>query len=594
MSLIPEWERRVELWRGELKNYFYTKLGTVSMQYFTTRQHLPWHEAAKNRFKAARPGTKWGQYWEYAWFKGTVILPASAKGKRIVVRPEPGGESLVLVNGKHAGLLGWVNSDITLTRSGRKGDRFEILLEAYAGHGFDWDKIADGPIPRGGLPVKKPHDLHATVGNPQFGVWEEEVYQLWLDVESLWGIRQKVSPDSLRADDIDRGLRDFTNIVDFELPFAEFLKTVAKARHRLAPLMAARNGSTTPVMHSFGHAHLDVAWLWPLAETERKIARTFANQLALMAEYPEYRFLQSEPHLYMMLKKLHPDLYQRVRQAIQKKRIIPDGGMWVEADTNITGGESLVRQFLLGKKFFREEFGVDNEVLWLPDVFGYSGALPQIMKGCGIKYFSTAKILWNYNGGEAFPYNTFQWEGIDGTRILSHFFNDYNSSTDAAKVITQWNTRAQKDGVSRLIMSFGHGDGGGGPHRDHLEFVRRNRDLEGVPKMKYSSPREFFREVEKVEPPTNRYVGELYFQAHRGTYTTQAKTKRGNRQAEFALREAEIWGATASALKMAEPVSGKIRPLWQEVLLNQFHDIIPGSSITRVYEQSEKALAQVL
>lgn len=261
--------------------------------------------------------------------------------------------------------------------------------------------------------------------------------------------------------------------------------------------------------------------------------------------------------------------------------------MWVEADTNVSGGEALIRQFMHGKRFFQDEFGVDCELLWLPDVFGYSGALPQIMRGCGIRYFATAKIFWVPNGGTPFPHNTFEWRGIDGTGVLVHLMNDYNSHTDPASLIERWRQRVQKDGISARLVPFGYGDGGGGPTRHHLEFLRRMRDLQGVPRTRITTPNAFFHDLEREGVPDAHYVGELYYQAHRGTYTSQAKTKRGNRKGELALREAEIWGALAAAL------AGYIYPMeamdeaWKGLLLNQFHDILPGSSIGRVYEEAE-------
>ena len=223
----------------------------------------------------------------------------------------------------------------------------------------------------------------------------------------------------------------------------------------------------------------------------------------------------------------------------------------------------LIRQFLHGKQFFKREFGVENELLWLPDVFGYSGALPQIMKGCGIKYFSTQKIFWTYNGGDPFPYNTFTWEGIDGSEVLAHIFNDYNSVTDPNALFQRWRQRVQKDGISTILLPFGYGDGGGGPTRNHLEFIRRAKDLEGVPQVRIASPIEFFQDQERRGVPKDRYVGELYFQAHRGTYTSQAKTKKSNRKSELALREAELWGAAArswATARVAPTVTR--RPRW--------------------------------
>ncbi len=592
MSLTLEWKHRIDNWRKELSHHFFRELGPVELSGFTIKDQLRLDEALGGSFRPMPPGTSWGAKWEYGWFKGEVTLPPEALGKRIALRIDVGAESLVFINGKAAGAKDRQHNEITLSMSGVPGTKYQVVVEGYAGHG---PRVAQGgPVPPGRLTVPEPGPTQAVVGKSSFGIWEEDVYQLAMDVETLYGVRENIDPDSLRVAEIDQGLRDFTVIVDFELPHDEMLETVKACRARLKPFLDCVNSSTAPTMFAFGHAHLDVAWLWPLAETERKAARTFSTQLALMEEYPEYRFLQSEPHLYWMVQRRYPELYARIKQAVKAGRIIPDGGMWVEADTNISSGESLIRQFMHGKRFFREEFGVENEILWLPDVFGYSGALPQIMRGCGIKYFSTAKIFWTYHGGDPFPYNTFIWEGIDGSEVLVHLCNDYNSSTDPASVIQRWNQRVQKDGFSTRLLPFGFGDGGGGPTRDHLEYLRRQRDLEGVPRVRIAAPLEYFQDQEAKGVPTVRYVGELYFQAHRGTYTSQARTKRGNRKSEFALREAEMWGAAAKLLKGYSFPQATMDEAWGLVLLNQFHDIIPGSSIHRVYEEAETAHKEVL
>jgi alpha-mannosidase len=317
------------------------------------------------------------------------------------------------------------------------------------------------------------------------------------------------------------------------------------------------------------------------------MARTIANQLALLEEYPEYRYIQPQPHLYRMLEARYPELYARFKAAASAGQVIAEGGMWVEADTNLSGGESLIRQLIHGKRFFRDEFGVESRMLWLPDVFGYSGALPQIMRGCGIDYFATAKIYWAYNGGDPFPYSTFTWEGIDGSEVLVHLLQGYGNVTHPGMLNLMWRQRRQREGIATEMLVFGHGDGGGGPTRGHLEFLRRESDLEGCPRVRMASPIEYFRDLEARGIPGARYVGELYFQAHRGTYTTQARTKRGNRKSELALREAELWGAAARALTGFSFPAPAIEGAWRAVLLNQFHDIIPGSSIRRVYEEAE-------
>ena len=601
--LTTEWRRRIDNWRQELPNHVYRPLGTVAVSGFITVGQLAVEEALEGDFVPMPPGTKWGAKWEYGWFKGRVELPEEAAGKRIVLQIDLGAESAVYVNGvavgaasppprrlrRHQAAL--LYREILLSASGVPGQTYEVVIEGYAGHG---PRVSyAGPTPPGRETVPEPPPTQAAVGDITFGIWQEDVYQLAIDVETLYELRDNIDPESLRVAEIDAGLRDFTTVVDYELSNGEMLGTVRACRERLEPLLACVNGSTAPIMYAFGHAHIDVAWLWPLAETERKCVRTFSAQLALMEQYPEFKFLQSQPHLYWMVKNHYPKLYERILGAIKKGQFIPEGGMWVEADTNISGGESLIRQFVHGKRFFRDEFGIESELMWLPDVFGYSGAMPQIMIGCGIKYFSTHKIFWTYNGGDPFPYNTFWWEGIDGSEILVHLHNDYNSRTNPASVIDRWKSRVQKDGFSTRLFPFGWGDGGGGPTRNHLEFIRRQRDLEGGPKMVIASPIDYFEDQE-AKPVPARYVGELYFQAHRGTYTSQAKTKRGNRKSEFALREAEMWGVAAHALTGFSFPLEAMDEAWKKVLLNQFHDIIPGSSIERVYEEAEASYAEAI
>ncbi len=601
MALTPEWRGRIEQWRDALQKLIYEELAPVPLAGFITREQLSPAQALKRSFRPMPAGTPWGAKWEYAWFRGRIRLPAAAQGHRIVFHTEaasggftvnPASEGRVLVNGREAGGRDWAHPDITLAPAGAPGAVYDVLIEAYAGHGPT--ECGGGPALHGRPTVPEPPPTQRTVFPASVGIWHEELYQAWLDVVTLLGVRDTVDADSLRVAHSDEALRQFTLRADLSAPLPQVVASVRAARAVLRPPLRARNGSTAPLFHCFGHSHIDVAWLWPLAETERKCARTFATQLALMEEYPEYRFFQSQPHLYDMTRRLYPQLYARIKAAARRGQWIPEGGMWVEADTNITGGESLVRQFIHGKRFFREEFGVDCSLMWLPDVFGYSGALPQIMAGCGIHSFSTQKIFWTYNGGEPFPYNSFWWEGIDGTRILSHIHNDYNSPTDPGTLIRRWKQRVQKDEISCRLVPFGWGDGGGGPTRTHLEFLRRQRDLQGAPRCVMASPSEFFRRERREAARLPVYVGELYFQAHRGTYTTQARTKRGNRRCEFALREAELWGAAATALAARPYAAARLDEAWKGVLLNQFHDIIPGSSIRRVYDEAEALHARVL
>ncbi len=592
MGLTEEWKHRVERWQKALWNACYRPLGSIEFSGYTTTEQLAAGQALEGMFKPMPAGTPWGAKWEYAWLKGSITLPAEAAGKRIVLLLKPGehSEGTVWVNGKVAGSTGRSGRGITIAASGQPGQAYDLLIEAYAGHGRI--TVGDGPVPYGVETVPEPGPTQQVMGANTFGVWREEVYQAALDFTTLYELRGRIDPLSLRTAEIDEGLMETTLIIDPELPEDAMLETVRAGRERMKPLLERKNGPTAPTLYAFGHAHIDVAWLWPLQQTERKMANTAINQLALFEEYPEYKFLQSQPHLYWMLQARYPELYERFKAAVKAGNVIPDGAMWVEADTNVAGGEALIRQVVYGRQFFKNEFGYDSRVLWLPDVFGYSGALPQILKGCGVIGFSTQKIVWAYNGGDPFPYNTFWWEGIDGSAIPAHIFSDYNSQVRPNAIMDRWATRLQMNNISTMIMAFGWGDGGGGPERDHLEFLRRCRDLEGLPKVKPASPREFFEDLLQRGHPKDRYVGELYFQAHRGTYTSQARTKRGNRKTEFALREAEFWATAARALKGFDFTPKTLELAWRKLLLNQFHDILPGSSIHRVYEEAEASFDQ--
>ena len=304
MSLTSEWSRRIDNWRRELPNHFYRELGEVPVSGWVTKEQLSPEEALRGPFQPMPVGTRWGAKWEYGWFQGEVVLPPEAAGQRIVLKPDVGGESIVFVNGLAAGARDHEHTEITLAHAGRPGQRYHILIESYAGHG---PRVSGtGPVPPGRVTVPEPPPTQVVVGRTTFGIWEEEAYQLWVDVETLYHLRNNLDPNSLRVMEIDQGLRDFTTVVDFEQPHAQRLASFRAARERLRPLLECVNGSTAPLLYGFGHSHIDVAWLWPLAETERKCGRTFATQLALMEEYPEYKFLQSQPHTYRMTMRRYP------------------------------------------------------------------------------------------------------------------------------------------------------------------------------------------------------------------------------------------------------------------------------------------------
>jgi alpha-mannosidase len=342
-----------------------------------------------------------------------------------------------------------------------------------------------------------------------------------------------------------------------------------------------------------GHAHIDSAWLWPVRETIRKCARTFSNVLALMEEDPDFIFACSSAQQYAWMKQFYPELFARIRERVLEGRFVPVGGMWVESDTNLPGGEALARQFIEGKQFFIDEFGYEPLDVWLPDSFGYSAALPQIVVAAGSKYFLTQKVSWNETN--VFPHNTFSWEGIDGTRVFTHFppADTYNSTLSGADPARAQRNCAEKSQSNSSLVPFGFGDGGGGPTREMMAAARRTRSLEGSPTVQVASPNSFFADAERGYDEPAVWAGELYLEFHRGTYTSQAKLKRGNRLSERLLHEAELW-ATTAAIRTGSPYPyDELRTAWRTVLLQQFHDILPGSSIGWVNDQAAENYANV-
>lgn len=384
-----------------------------------------------------------------------------------------------------------------------------------------------------------------------------------------------------------------------------FYESVEPAIQVLKSDLEGLEAPMNAVIHATGHAHIDVAWLWTLGQTRRKSERTFHNVIRLMEQFPEYHFTQSQPQVYQFIKEDQPALFEAIKERVAEERWEPIGGMWVEADCNLSGAESLARQFLLGRTYFREHFGKEAEspILWLPDVFGYAWALPQLIRQAGLKYFMTIKIGWSqYN---RLPYDTFLWQGIDGSQILTHFStvkdfgseyaSTYNAMANAKEALGTWNNFQQKELHRDLLMAYGFGDGGGGPTREMLENIEAMKHFPALPQVKQSSVKEFF---ESIAPLTESEMmpvwnGELYLEYHRGTYTTQSRNKRANRKSEFLLHDTEFIATYASLLTNYEYPITAFQEAWRTVCLNQFHDIIPGSSIGPVYEESQEQYAQL-
>ncbi|MBN2829479.1 MAG: alpha-mannosidase, partial [Candidatus Cloacimonetes bacterium] len=402
-------------------------------------------------------------------------------------------------------------------------------------------------------------------------------YQFDLDLRFLTALAEQLEKDSTRFQKILYGLNECCNVWQGG-------KGIDKCLEITKELLSKPANASELTVYSIGHAHLDLAWLWPVRETRRKGGRTFATALRMMEEFPEYKFGASQPQLYEWVKKDYPELFKQVQKSVKAGRWECQGAMWVEPDMNISGGEALVRQCLYGKALYMKEFGKDVRNLWLPDVFGYSAALPQILKKSGVDYFMTQKISWNETN--KFPHHTFNWEGIDGTRILTHFLptNDYNLANWPSQLRDSTKRYAQSDVSDEFLNLYGIGDGGAGPGRLHIEFGKRQQDLEGTPKFKFAFAEEFFEKIAAI--PAEKlpvWVGELYLEYHRGTYTTQALMKKYNRMLELTLRDVEFLGAVLGGLP-----KDKMDQIWKDTLLNQFHDILPGSSIHWAYEDAHR------
>ncbi len=618
MALQEEYIRKIKFLQDNLTRRMYSPLESVEFQGFFTYDRLSLQEAEAREKMPLPEGMRWGRKWEYGWFFAEVDVPQAQENgehkrtqdvkmqnageqnaedgifrgsvNRIVFRAEP-GECLVFINGQVMGALDKEHKIIELNEYA--GQKIQIAMEVYAGHSGEKEPYCARAVLPDEAELDFPEDIcQKTVKNGSMGIFREEVFQLWMDLNTLYGLRICLDPDSLRRARLEKALKRACNQIDIELPDekSEFAENVLEARKSLQEALSCINGSTAPIAYAIGHSHLDLQWLWTVEETRRKVARTLGNQLQLLKEYKDYKYLQTQPWQLSILKEEYPDLYAQVKEAVRDGRILADGGMWVEADVNLPSGESLVRQFLYGKTFLQKEFGTDSRILWLPDVFGVSGALPQIMKGCGIRYFMNAKLPWLYDGGEAIPHHNFIWKGIDGTGILTHITYDYAAEMTPVKIIEKWKANPEKEDVPAYLYPFGHGDGGGGATRVHLEYLKREKNLEGMPRVECKSPEEFFSFVEKDCDMEAEYRGELYFAAHRGTYTSQAETKKNNRTCEMLLRETELWLSLCCPEAYDKEL---LDSLWKKLLFNQFHDIIPGSAIHRVYEIAEKDYQEI-
>jgi alpha-mannosidase len=560
----------------KIEKAIYTPIAELHTEAWITPEPVPFAERRSGTHKVLHIGESWGKLWDCAWFHFSGVVPESTTGKTVVLLIDLSGEAcMVDSDGCPTQGLTTVNSDFDLSLGG-PGKRVVPLTQCAKG-GEVIDLWADA----GCNDLFGAYKDSGTVKNAHIALHNEEMFQLYHDFEILWELMTKLSPEKARYHRISSALYQATH------ELSEYTtEEVQRARAILARELAKTGGTPSLKISAIGHAHIDLAWLWPIRETIRKGCRTFATVLALMDRYPDYVFGASQPQLYQWMKDHYPQLYKKIQAKVAEGRWETQGAMWVEADTNISGGEALVRQIIYGKHFFREEFGKDPKMLWLPDVFGYSAALPQILKKAGVDYFLTTKLSWN--NFNVFPHHTFFWQGIDGSRVLAHMppEGNYNSSAAPRAIIATEKNFADKAVSEHCALLFGIGDGGGGPGREHLERLTREKNLDGLAPVTQEPMETFFDRIAKDTTGYQTWTGELYLEKHQGTYTTQAKNKRFNRKIELALRELEFVATLARVLVGYPYPTQELDAIWKEVLLYQFHDILPGSSITRVYDES--------
>ncbi len=560
---------------------------------------VPVTEALRQEFTSQEHGAAWGPPWSTKWLRLQGEVPDSWG-----TAPETAVEILVDL-GFSADLPGFQcegtawRPDGTVVKAISPRNQHVPLKLLGGGKSVDFyvEAAANPDLSQGWTFAATPYGDKATSGSePKYRLGRiviaelnQTVWELQQDIWTLSGLMHELPMDLPRRHEILRALERMLDILDpGDVP-----GTAAAGREALAAVLARPAYASAHQLLATGHAHIDSAWLWPVRETIRKCARTFSNVVALMDEHPEFVFSCSSAQQFAWIKESYPELFGRIREKIKTGQFVPVGGMWVEADSNMPGGEAMARQFLEGKSFFLAEFGIDCQEAWLPDTFGYSAALPQIVKAAGSQWFLTQKISWNQVN--RMPHHTFNWEGIDGTRLFTHFppVDSYSSELSGRELAhAERNYREHGRGTVSLLP-FGYGDGGGGPTREMLAAARRTADLEGSPRVQTGTAGTFFAraQAEYESPPV--WVGELYLELHRGTYTSQSRTKLGNRRSEHLLREAELWCATAAVRAGYSYPAAELKRLWRLVLLQQFHDILPGSAIAWVHQDAERNYAAV-
>ncbi|GLW99101.1 glycoside hydrolase family 38 C-terminal domain-containing protein [Microtetraspora sp. NBRC 16547] len=542
-------------------------------------------------------GDEWGPPWGTSWFTVTGVVPAEWAGRTVEAILDlgfdenmPGFQCEGLVYRPDGTPVKGLNPRNQWVRVGAPvegGEEVRLHIEAASNpvvldyHPFLPTTLGDKET-AGTRPQYR-------LGRMDLAVFDETVWQLVMDLEVLGELMRELPVEGARRWEILRAVERALDAVDLQ----DVNGTATAARERLTGVLSTPAEPSAHRISAVGHAHIDSAWLWPLRETVRKVARTTSNMTALLESERDFVFAMSQAQQWAWVKEHRPEVWARVTKAVATGRFVPTGGMWVESDTNMPGSEAMARQFVHGKRFFLDEFGIENDEVWLPDTFGFAAGLPQIIRAAGSKWLLTQKISWSRTN--TFPHHTFLWEGIDGTRIFTHFppVDTYNCSMKGGEIAHAARNFKDKGVARRSLAPTGWGDGGGGTTREMVAKAARMRDLAGSATVTWETPAEFFAKAEAEYPNPPVWVGELYLELHRATLTSQAKTKQGNRRSESLLREAELWAATA-AVRAGHPYPyEQLDRVWKIVLLHQFHDILPGSSIAWVHREAEKTYAAV-
>lgn len=556
-----------------------------------------------SEFAPMDPGEPWGRAWGTTWFLVEGEIPAEwvDRAGRIELSLDLG------FSGAKPGFQceGLVRAPDGRAVKGLEPRNHHVPVDAVPGSSFHYyvegasnpdlsggDDFASGTAFRptsAGDPATAGIEPMYRLGACELRLVDTGVEELRREVAILCGLARELTESDPRRARILEGVERALYALDPDRP----ARDAVTARRILEPLLASPAVPSAHRIIAAGHAHIDSAWLWPTRETVRKVTRTFANVLSLMERDPELVFVSSSAQHFAWVKANDPELYERVKDRVAENRFLPVGNMWVESDVNMPSGESLARQLLYGTRFFEDEFGARSDVGWLPDSFGFPASLPQLLRGAGLRWFFTQKMCWN--DVNTMPHHTFRWEGLDGTRIFTHFppNNTYSGDMRPTELARSVRNFSDHRHASSSLMPFGYGDGGGGPTRDMMADGRLQSDLEGSPRLRFDGPREFFLDAEEEYADAPIWSGEMYLEFHRGIYTSQSRTKRGNRRNEWLLVETELWCATAALRTAFDYPYEELDDLWREVLLLQFHDILPGSAIAWVHREAERSHARI-